>query len=93
MRRSSFACGAFCLRREQPEPGAENFTRSAFCLRRELPVPGTKESHEVKTDLSAEKWLIMKAVASGDFLMFMDSYGHGIGGKSESRSEELKFRC
>merc|ERR1711998_435385 len=29
MRRSSFACGAFCLRRELPEPGTRNFACGA----------------------------------------------------------------
>ena len=48
------ACGASCLRRELPEPGARNFACGAnylapgwfkFCLRRKLPAPapGTKE--------------------------------------------------
>ena len=32
MRRSLFVRGAFCLRRELPEPGAQNFVLSSFAL-------------------------------------------------------------
>ena len=32
MRRSRFVRGAFCLRRELPEPGARNFTSCSFAM-------------------------------------------------------------
>ena len=32
MRRSLFVRGAFCLRRELPEPGARNFTSCSFAM-------------------------------------------------------------